>query len=57
MLDTRITKKSDVYKLMKDHKWVLLSELSNVLADVMDVSTHVSAEISMSCSQIHIYSV
>lgn len=42
---------------MSISSWRTTNELSIVLADVMDVSTHVSAEISMSCSQIHIYSV
>lgn len=44
MLDNSVTKKADVYMLLKDNEWDSLSELSDVLGKLTKVNTYMSSD-------------
>lgn len=52
MLDSRVTKKNDSLLLLKDHEWDIISDLSGVLGVLTDVTTYMSGELGVSCSEI-----
>ncbi|XP_060605586.1 zinc finger BED domain-containing protein 4-like [Ruditapes philippinarum] len=53
MLDDKFTKKSDSNLLLKDHEWDNILDLKDVLKDFTAVTTYISTETNVSCSQIY----
>lgn len=53
MLDQSVTKRSDVYMLLKESEWESLSDISNVLEKLTQITTYMSTESMVSASVIY----
>ena len=53
MLDCKLTKKTDTFLLPSDTEWATISDLSNVLKDLTDVTTFMSGQSDVSSSYVY----
>lgn len=53
MLDQSVTKRSDAYMLLKESEWESLSDISNVLEKLTQITTYMSTESMVPASVIY----
>jgi hypothetical protein len=53
MLDPSLTKKEDMYMLLKENEWETMAEISKVLQQLTKVTTYMSTESNVSTSVVY----